>query len=63
MEYTVKELIQELQKFDENLQVTIFNHEHMYNNQDVMIQVVKKEKEIQYFGLNSGLNEKFLSFS
>lgn len=64
MKYTVKELIKKLQSFDENLQVTIFNHEYMYNSTDIRVDVIKKKEEIQYpFELMSEIDEKFLSLS
>ena len=64
MKYTIKGLIKKLRSFDENLQVTIFNHEYMYNSPDIRVEVIEKKEEIQYpFEIMSDIDERFLSLS
>lgn len=46
--YTVKMFIQELQKYDENLQIAVWNHEQLMNNTAILLRQHNKKDESTY---------------
>jgi len=58
----VKDLIKELQKFNENLQVAIFNDEFCSHSTQVSLKISKKEDEIsEPYEPDENLEDVFLS--
>ena len=46
--YTVETLIQELQQYDKNLQVAVWNHEEQMNNTAILLRQCSKKNEFSY---------------
>ena len=60
--YTVATLIQELQQYDKNLQVAVWNHEEQMNNTAILLRQCSKKNEFSYLRRpEEDLHEHFLS--
>ena len=46
--YTVETLIQELQQYDKNLQVAVWNHEEQMNNTAILLRQCDKRYEFTF---------------
>jgi hypothetical protein len=62
MEYTIKELIEALQAYDEKMQVAIFNHASQIHNTNFLIDIACKSQELTELSYPEGaLHQTFLS--